>query len=50
VLEEKKNVLEEKIKETEEENLIIEGDFNARTGSEGGPMERDRGGKKKIQR
>lgn len=30
--------LEERIKETEEENLIIRGDFNARTGMKGGPI------------
>lgn len=32
------DVLEEKIEETGEESLIIGGDFNARTGTEGGPI------------
>lgn len=30
--------MEEKIEETEKENLIIGGDFNARTREEGGPI------------
>lgn len=32
------DVLEEKIEETGEESLIIGGDFNASTGTEGGPI------------
>lgn len=32
------DTLEEKVEETEEESSIIEGDFNARTGTEGGPV------------
>lgn len=35
------DILEEKIEETGEESLIIGGDFNARTGEEGGSIRDD---------